>query len=168
MLTGEQRLVFEEIMVAVIGKNGGIFFFTDGGRTAHSRFHIPLNLTEDSISGLESKCKLLRLTKNMRLTVGRSTSTEKINSFAKWLLDLGEGNVGGPNDGETTIEIPQDLLITDASDPIASLIDFVYPSILENVNNHNYFSERAILAPKNDVVHEINDRLLSMFPSEET
>ncbi|XP_022032917.1 ATP-dependent DNA helicase PIF1-like [Helianthus annuus] len=104
----------------------------------------------------------------MRLTVGRSTSDiEEINSFAKWLLDLGEGNVGGPNDGEATIEIPQDLLIADASEPIASLIDLVYPSILENVNNHNYFSERAILAPKNDVVHEMNDRLLSMFQGEE-
>ncbi|XP_021972025.1 ATP-dependent DNA helicase PIF1-like [Helianthus annuus] len=104
----------------------------------------------------------------MRLTVGRSTEEiEEINTFAKWLLDLGEGNVGGPNDGEATIEIPQDLLITDESDPIAALIDFVYPSILQNINNHNYFSERAILAPKNDVVHEINDRLLSMFPGEE-
>ncbi|XP_022032838.1 uncharacterized protein LOC110933946 [Helianthus annuus] len=104
----------------------------------------------------------------MSLTVGRSTAdVEEINSYAKWLLDLGEGNIGGPNDGEATIEIPLDLLITDASDPIASLIDFVYKSILENVNNHNYFSERAILAPKNDVVHEINDRLLAMFPGEE-
>ncbi|XP_035835715.1 uncharacterized protein LOC110897674 [Helianthus annuus] len=294
MLTDEQRSVFEEIMAAVNGDNGGIFFLygyggtgktflwktlsaairskgqivlnvassgiasllLDGGRTAHSRFNIPLNLTEDSVCNIKpesdvskllhetkliiwdeapmvhkhafealdrtmndvfnidpslnsdiwfggkvivfggdfrqilpvvpnggrqeivnaslcssylwSKCKLLRLTRNMRLTVGRSTADiEEINSFAKWLLDLGEGNVGGPNDGEATIQIPQDLLITDESDPIASLIDFVYPSILQNIKNHNYFSERAILAPKNDVVHEINDRLLSMFPGEE-
>ncbi|XP_022008282.1 ATP-dependent DNA helicase RRM3-like [Helianthus annuus] len=119
-------------------------------------------------SYLWSKCKLLRLTRNMRLTVGTSTAdVDEINTFGKWILDLSEGNVGGPNDGEATIEIPQDLLITDASNPIASLIDFVYPSIFENVDAHNYFSDRAILAPKNDVVHEINDRLLAMFPGEE-
>ncbi|XP_035835716.1 uncharacterized protein LOC110897618 [Helianthus annuus] len=279
MLTDEQRSVFEEIMAAVYGKtflwktlsaairskgqivlnvasSGIASLLLDGGRTAHSRFNIPLNLTEDSVCNIKpesdvskllhemkliiwdeapmvhkhafealdrtmndvfnidpslnsdirfggkvivfggdfrqilpvvpnggrqeifnaslcssylwSKCKLLRLTRNMRLTVGRSTADiEEINSFAKWLLDLGEGNVGGPNDGEATIQIPQDLLITDESDPIASLIDFVYPSILQNIKNHNYFSERAILAPNNDVVHEINDRLLSMFPGEE-
>ena len=121
-----------------------------------------------SSSYLWNTCKLLRLTKNMRLTVGSSASdAEEIKQFAKWLLDIGEGNVGGPNDGEASIEIPSDLLITDTSDPISTLIDFVYPSILENFNNQNYFSERAILAPKNEVVHEINDRLLSLFPGEE-
>ncbi|XP_021971628.1 uncharacterized protein LOC110866788 [Helianthus annuus] len=104
----------------------------------------------------------------MRLTVGNSASdAEEIKQFAKWLLDIGEGNVGGPNDGEASIEIPSDFLITDTSDPISTLIDFVYPSILENFNNQNYFSERAILAPKNEVVHEINDRLLSLLPGEE-
>ncbi|XP_035843847.1 uncharacterized protein LOC110931184 [Helianthus annuus] len=243
-------------IVLNVASSGIASLLLDGGRTAHSRFSIPLNLTEDSVchikpesdlakllhetkliiwdeapmvhkhafealdrtmndvfnidtslnseirfggkvivfggdfrqilpvvpnggrqeivnaslcsSYLWSKCKLLRLTRNMRLTVGRSTAdVDEINSFGKWLLDLGEGNVGGPNDGEATIEIPRDLLITDPSDPIGSLIDFVYPSILENVDAHNYFSDRAILAPKNEVVHEINDRLLAMFPGEE-
>ncbi|KAM0041315.1 putative DNA helicase transcription factor B3-Domain family [Helianthus debilis subsp. tardiflorus] len=243
-------------IVLNVASSGIASLLPTGGRTAHSRFHIPLNLTEDSVchikpdsdtarllretkliiwdeapmvhkhafealdktmndifnmdtsigseisfggkvivfggdfrqilpvvpnggrqeivnaslcsSYLWSKCKLLRLTKNMGLTIGRSTSEiEDINNFAKWLLDLGEGNVGCPNDSEASIEIPPDLLINDTSDPISSLIDFVYPSILDNYNNHNYFSERAILAPKNEVVHEINDRLLALFPGEE-
>ncbi|XP_035837197.1 ATP-dependent DNA helicase pif1-like [Helianthus annuus] len=104
----------------------------------------------------------------MRLTIGRpSSEVEEISNFAKWLLDVGEGNVGGSNDGEAIIEIPPELLIDSISDPISSLIDFVYPSILENYNDRNYFSTRAILAPKNEVVHEINDRLLALFPGEE-
>ncbi|XP_035837386.1 ATP-dependent DNA helicase pif1-like [Helianthus annuus] len=94
-----------------------------------------------SSSYLWSKCKVLTLSRNMRLTVRRSPSEIKeINSFAKWLLDIGEGNVGGPNDGEATIE---------------------------NFRSPNYFSDRAILAPKNEVVNEINDRLLALFPGEE-
>ncbi|XP_022032758.1 uncharacterized protein LOC110933865 [Helianthus annuus] len=89
----------------------------------------------------------------MRLTVGRpSSEVEEISNFAKWLLDVGEGNVGGSNYGEAIIEIPPELLIDSISNPISSLIDFVYP---------------AILAPKNEVVHEINDRLLALFPGEE-
>ncbi|XP_021974889.1 ATP-dependent DNA helicase PIF1-like [Helianthus annuus] len=104
----------------------------------------------------------------MRLIVGAQTSNiESIEKFARWLLDIGEGNVGSENDGEALIEIPDDLAITDTDDPIQILIDFVYPSILENYKNPGFFSARAILAPKNEVVNEINDRLLSLFPGEE-
>ncbi|XP_035842064.1 uncharacterized protein LOC110923839 [Helianthus annuus] len=115
-----------------------------------------------------SSCKVLKLTRNMRLSVGASISNiQEIHEFAKWLLEVGEGNVGDGNDGEATIEIPNDLLITDSTDPIQSLIDFVYPSVLDRFKDRDYFSERAILAPKNEVVHGINDRLLALFPGEE-
>ncbi|XP_076956429.1 uncharacterized protein LOC143631602 [Bidens hawaiensis] len=114
------------------------------------------------------KCKLLRLTKNMRLTIGAQASDiVQTNQFAKWLLDIGEGNVGGSNDGEATIDIPHDLLINDSYDPIQSLIDFVYPSILQNIKNIEFFRERAILAPTNEDVQDINDRLISLFPRDE-
>ncbi|XP_076935570.1 uncharacterized protein LOC143602288 [Bidens hawaiensis] len=114
------------------------------------------------------KCKLLRLTKNMRLTIGAQASDiEQTNQFAKWLLDIGEGNVGGSNDGEATIDIPRDLLINDSYDPIQSLIDFVYPSIIQNIKNIEFFRERAILAPTNEDVQDINDRLISLFPRDE-
>ncbi|XP_021997886.1 uncharacterized protein LOC110894937 [Helianthus annuus] len=99
---------------------------------------------------------------------GSSTSNiEEIKEFGKWLLEIGEGNVGDSNDGNSSIEIPDDLLITDENDPIQGLIDFVYPSVLERFTDRDYFSERAILAPKNEVVHELNDRLLALFPGEE-
>ncbi|XP_024995842.1 uncharacterized protein LOC112528991 [Cynara cardunculus var. scolymus] len=121
-----------------------------------------------SSSYIWEKCKVLRLTRNMRLTANsESSEIEQIRDFAKWILDLGEGKVGCDNDGEAVIEIPHDLLITDRVDPISVLIEFVYPSILENINNSAYFQERAILAPKNEVVQEINDCLLSLFPREE-
>ncbi|XP_035840228.1 uncharacterized protein LOC118487462 [Helianthus annuus] len=120
-----------------------------------------------SSSYIWNNCKLLTLTKNMRLTVGMNDGDiDKTKQFAKWLLDIGEGKLGGRNDGEAVIDIPQELLITDSTNPIGSLINFVYPSILESFNDPNYFQERAILAPKNDVVNEINDTLLAMFPGD--
>ncbi|XP_052621047.1 uncharacterized protein LOC111921783 [Lactuca sativa] len=109
-----------------------------------------------------SNCKVLTLTKNMRLSV-LASNIQETTTFAKWILDIGEGKVGGLNDGETTIDIPDDLLIVDSTDPIGSLIEFVYPSIVENAKNPIYFQERAILAPKNEVVQEINERLLKLF-----
>ncbi|XP_076961115.1 uncharacterized protein LOC143637662 [Bidens hawaiensis] len=82
-----------------------------------------------SSSYIWSKCKVLTLTKNMRLTVGsQMTDSVEIKQFADWLLDIGEGNLGGPNDGEATITIPDDLLIKHSLDPMSDLIDFVVTS----------------------------------------
>ncbi|XP_076898242.1 uncharacterized protein LOC143551765 [Bidens hawaiensis] len=243
-------------IVLNVASNGIASLLLSGGRTAHSRFHIPINLNEDSTCSIKpgsddahllketkliiwdeapmihkhafealdrtmtdvltpntsinsgipfggkvivfggdfrqvlpvitngsrqqivnaslcssyvwGKCKLLRLTKNVRLTIGAQASDiEQTNQFGKWLLDIGEGNVGGSNDGEATIDIPHDLLINDSYDPIQSLIDFVYPSILQNIKNIEFFHERAILAPTNEDVQDINDRLISLFPRDE-
>ncbi|XP_076898783.1 uncharacterized protein LOC143552451 [Bidens hawaiensis] len=115
-----------------------------------------------------SKCKVLKLTKNMRLTIGcRSSDAENIKEFADWLLDLGQVTVGGPNDGESVIDIPDDLLILNSLDPIGDLIKFVYPDLLDRFNEVTYFQDRALLAPLNEVVQEINERMLALFPGDE-
>ncbi|KAL6501376.1 hypothetical protein OROGR_026509 [Orobanche gracilis] len=133
--------------------------------TYGSRQHI-VNASLSS-SYLWHHCTILKLTKNMRLSVGCDPSTiEETTRFAKWLLDIGEGHVGDSSLGDAVIDIPNDLLISQSNDPIGSLIDFVYPSLLQHHRDINYFQERAILAPKNEVVHDINDRLLALFPGE--
>ncbi|KAD4981855.1 hypothetical protein E3N88_18526 [Mikania micrantha] len=104
----------------------------------------------------------------MRLTMGNGSSgVERTKLFAKWLLDVGEGNVGGCNDGDVLIDIPNDLVISNSSDALFDLIDFVYSSIAQNYTHPTFFQERAILAPTNEVVQQINDQLLSMFPRAE-
>ncbi|KAK9050036.1 hypothetical protein SSX86_030995 [Deinandra increscens subsp. villosa] len=82
-----------------------------------------------SSSYIWSQCKDLKLTRNVRLTTGdHSNDLQSIQEFADWLLQLGEGLLGGDNDGH---------------------------------------AERAILAPTNEIVHEINNNLLSIIPGEE-
>ncbi|XP_052626765.1 uncharacterized protein LOC111894439 [Lactuca sativa] len=83
------------------------------------------------------------------------------------IVNASLSNLGGPNDGKAIVDIPEDILINDPCDPIGSLINFVCPSILENFNIAGYFQERAILAPKNEVVQEINDRLLKLILGEQ-
>ncbi|XP_035835717.1 uncharacterized protein LOC118483988 [Helianthus annuus] len=115
-----------------------------------------------------STCKVLTLTKNMRLTVGANASDiEEIKAFADWLLDLGEGKIGDSDDCEVVIDIPEDLLIKCSEDPMSDLIDFVYPSLLQLYKDKDYFAERTILAPTNEVVQEINEKLLASFPGDE-
>ncbi|XP_076928116.1 uncharacterized protein LOC143591961 [Bidens hawaiensis] len=96
-----------------------------------------------------------------------SSDVEETKLFVKWLLNIGEGNVGGPNDGVATIDIPGDLLRKDSVDPILKLFDFVYPDILQNYESQHYYQDRAILAPTNEIVDEINDSLLKFFPGDE-
>ncbi|XP_024961728.1 uncharacterized protein LOC112502133 [Cynara cardunculus var. scolymus] len=99
-----------------------------------------------SSSYIWKKCKVLRLIKNLRLTVDcQSSEIEQTRVFAKWILDLGEGKVSSDNDGEAVVDIPHDLLITDSMDPISALIQFVYPPILHlsHSANFRFFSRSA-------------------------
>ncbi|XP_076930208.1 uncharacterized protein LOC143594905 [Bidens hawaiensis] len=62
----------------------------------------------------------------------------KYNEDSRQLLDIGEGKVGGPKDGKAKIEIP----------------------------DTDYFQKRVFFAPTNEIVSELNDRLIESFPGE--
>ncbi|XP_056695140.1 uncharacterized protein [Spinacia oleracea] len=66
----------------------------------------------------------------------------------------------------TWIEIPEDLLIQ-GDDPIAALVEEVYPEILHSHMDPKYLQQRAILAPKNETVDKINGYILQLIPGEE-
>ncbi|XP_057452082.1 uncharacterized protein LOC130743879 [Lotus japonicus] len=115
------------------------------------------------------QCHVFKLTKNMRLQCANSVDeNNEINKFADWLLDIGDGNLNRTDDGDSTIQIPDDLLILDSVNPIQSLMDLAYPSMLQNLNqnNYNFFEERAILAPTLESVEVINNEMLCQIPGE--
>jgi ATP-dependent DNA helicase PIF1 len=114
-------------------------------------------------------CCVLKLTVNMRLQVGiPERDLEEVKEFAEWILKVGDGVLGEENDGETSIQIPNDLLILNKENPLKALIDFTYPNMLDSLQDPMFFQQRAILAPTHDVVGCINDKLLEMMPGEET
>ena len=57
----------------------------------------------------------------------RLSNVEKLQDFANWILKVGDGKLGGPNDEEVTIDIHKDLLIKDASNLKATIVDCIYP-----------------------------------------
>ncbi|KAL7135356.1 hypothetical protein ABFS83_11G089300 [Erythranthe nasuta] len=95
-------------------------------------------------------CKVLKLHTNMRLQSSSNPS-----------------EAGEQNDGESPVEIPEDMLIPDSEDPLLDLLQFVYPDLLSDISNLDYFQGRALLAPTNDCVEFINDYLCSLLPNEE-
>ncbi|MCI05867.1 ATP-dependent DNA helicase PIF1, partial [Trifolium medium] len=120
-----------------------------------------------SSSKIWRTCKVLKLTKNMRLN-GDSTSQsyDDIKKFADWILNIGDGIMDADEDGVTPIEIPNQLCILEGTDPLLSLIDFVYPNIISNFENAHQFEDQAILCPTLEVVEQVNDFVLSLIPGE--
>ncbi|XP_074321440.1 uncharacterized protein LOC141657950 [Silene latifolia] len=109
-------------------------------------------------SNLLSACKVLKLTKNMRLRGGDSCSElAQIKDFSEWILKVGDGEAGDPNDGEVELELPNDILIQHIGDPIASIVDVIYPSLENQLSNPEYLQKRAILAPTHEIVDLVND-----------
>ncbi|GJS84061.1 ATP-dependent DNA helicase RRM3-like protein [Tanacetum coccineum] len=76
-------------------------------------------------SYLWDKCTVLRLTINMRLGSGSTQSEKKeIQEFADWILDIGNGKVGGANDGVSTVVFPDNMLIPETDDDVGDEKDY--------------------------------------------
>ena len=124
-------------------------------------------------SYLWRQCKLLQLTENMRLKSGNlSTSDrEELSNFAEWLLRVGNGTepiVSVPNDSSNSfIKIPESLLLSSDCRNLDGLISFVYDLGSEPANISSYLCQRAILAPTNEVVSDINTRMIAQLKTSE-
>lgn len=92
----------------------------------------------------------LTLTTNMRVQLQNDASAAR---FAQQLLDIGNGKI--PIDVTTKcITFPPDFCnLTETKE---DLIRCVFSNIIQNYKNHQWLSERAILAAKNVDVNAIN------------
>lgn len=123
-------------------------------------------------SPLLHSVKKLLISINIRLGVhGADTQAQKdVALFSRWVLDLGEGKLPVTRRGDEVeaswIHILDDLLVCTSGDPIVAIVSSVYGDFLHNYMNSGYFQERAILAPTNDHVEDINDHILSLVPND--
>ena len=102
--------------------------------------------------------KKITLSTNMRVHLLQDASAQ---TFAKQLLDMGDGKL--PIDPSTQeISFPQDFCQLQPS--IEELENKVFPDLSTNYKNHDWLCERAILAPKNDDVNQINNRIQAKIP----
>lgn len=110
-------------------------------------------------------CKVLRLTRNMRLLSGLTEKeSEELTLFSEWILAVGDGNIKNPNDGIVDIDIPEDLLIKECEDPIPTIVKEVYGGNFGGVSDQEiYFRKRVIFCPTNDDVDQINDYIKFIF-----
>ncbi|KAK1334663.1 LOW QUALITY PROTEIN: hypothetical protein QTO34_005671 [Cnephaeus nilssonii] len=102
----------------------------------------------------------LKLTTNMRVQLQNDRSPE---IFSHQLLEIGNRKV--PVDLTSgRIPLPHNFcnLVTSKEE----LVEKVFPNIQTNYKNHDWLSERAILAAKNKDVYELNNIIQSNIQSE--
>jgi ATP-dependent DNA helicase PIF1 len=89
-------------------------------------------------------CNVLRLTVNMRLGASSvPVEQEDIANFGKWILSIGDGNDTSDENGEMKVEIPEDFLISDTTNSLMSLIDFVYPDLNYKLGDPLFFFKKG-------------------------
>jgi hypothetical protein len=104
----------------------------------------------------------LTLKTNMRVQLQHDASAE---CFAKQLLDIGNGKMA-IDESTKCITLPTDFCkITSTRD---ELIEKVFPNIAHHYKNHQWLTERAILAAKNNDVNAINFTIQNEIPGEAT
>ncbi|KAG8370300.1 hypothetical protein BUALT_Bualt14G0102600 [Buddleja alternifolia] len=123
-------------------------------------------------SELWNQCRVMHLKINIRLIAhdGSTQSLNNLRSFAEWLNNVGEGKTrcihfddGAESDW---IKIPEELLVEKCDNSMMKLIDATYPELSNRYKDSAYLKERAILAPKNSDVDEINSMMSSMISGE--
>ena len=119
-------------------------------------------------SPLWNKFQVQSLTENMRV---RASGDPILEHFANWTLSLGDGTI---NDQQGRIIIPKENLFqinpntqNNKENELRSLVEFceqIFPNMVENVLDPKWLEGRAVLAPTNKEVDEINDLMESKMP----
>jgi len=92
---------------------------------------------------------------------------EEIANFGNWILLIGDGNDTSDENGEMKVEIHEDLLISGTTNPLMSLIYFVYPDLIDKLGDPLFFQERGILAPTLDSIEHVIEYMISLIAGEE-
>ncbi|XP_019164583.1 PREDICTED: uncharacterized protein LOC109160793 [Ipomoea nil] len=103
-------------------------------------------------SYLWHSCKVLRLTKNMRLQrLGENETYADIDAFSKWIA-VGDGLIGGTNDGSAVINIPEQNALRPNGDSIAAIVNRTFPEFCSGNLYMDSLNGRAILALTLDLI----------------
>ncbi|RCV37930.1 hypothetical protein SETIT_8G102700v2 [Setaria italica] len=152
-----------------------------GGRTAHSRFKIPIKLDDSTMcsdfrqvlpimargtraqitdatllkSYIWESVRRIRLTQNMR--------AQSNMWFADYLLRISNGTEG--TFGDEYVLLPDDIFIDSPSKDICidTLIDHVFLDLPNNRRSAPYMRDRAILSTRNEHVDAVNALMIYSF-----
>ena len=127
---------------------------------------IPRSTVADELNACLKSSNLWRHVKTLQLTTNMRVFLEQDQTaimFSKQLLDIGNGKVA-VDASSGFITLPTDFChFVDSKE---ELIQRVFTNIQQQFRNHNWLSERAILAAKNKDVDDVNATIQNFLPGE--
>ena len=114
--------------------------------------------------------KVMHLTENMRTKLSNSPDAEAFDAFT---LSIGDGSIEVIEDTDLIemssimcIEIEQNTKNNPYAEKesMMKLVEHVYPNLIGNFSKNGWLSGRAILAPTNKQVDQINNLITDSFP----
>jgi len=110
---------------------------------------------------------ILRVHINMRVM---ATNYEEQREFAKWVLNVGDGNLPVIAEKEGVdpdwIKIPSHMRLPAEDCNLKGLIQTIYPNHRCHSGDAMYLMQRNILAPKNIDIDEVNNAILELLSEE--
>ncbi|XP_042036669.1 ATP-dependent DNA helicase pif1-like [Salvia splendens] len=100
------------------------------------------------------------------LGIKSGEGASKLKAFSEWIASIGDGVIGGPNDGEVSVDLPTDIVLPDSGDPLQNIVTSIYPAYMNNQDLSCHLHDRAILAPTLDVVDLVNQYMISLDQSD--
>ncbi|KAH7666177.1 DNA helicase protein [Dioscorea alata] len=153
-------------IVLAVASSGIASLLLPGGRTAHSRFKIPINIEECSTCKISKQTQLARLIEKTTLIVWdealmvHRNCLEALNKTLQDILsEITPEAYTKPFGGKTIIEIPQYLLVENLGNPTQSIIEAIYPQFQLNYAKTEYLRQRAIVTPYNETVDILNETI---------
>ncbi|XP_019188878.1 PREDICTED: uncharacterized protein LOC109183148 [Ipomoea nil] len=80
---------------------------------------------------------------------------KQLEDFAKWIAAIGDGTIGGQNDGSVEVDIPPDMLLSTNGDPIATIIENTFPMFTSDKGDNRVFGS----LPASQTLHGGSDDL---------
>jgi hypothetical protein len=116
-------------------------------------------------SDLWEQTRVLSLTQNMRLLSNdlNDQQREIAQQYNNFIMRVGNGRELVDN-SPNLVRLPPSMVLE--SGEVDDLVDFIYPHIGEMEITVEYLAQRAILAPRNIDVDELNDSILTRVPGE--
>ncbi|XP_019195824.1 PREDICTED: uncharacterized protein LOC109189666 [Ipomoea nil] len=179
-------------IVLNVASSGIASLLLPGGRTAHSRFAIPIAVNEDSTCNIRTGSELAELLVQTKLIIWDEAPMmhkfcfEALDRTMRDLMrfinprssDMAFGGktvvlggdfrqiIGCQIDGESEITVPEDLLLKCVDDPIATIVDSTFLNFRLGIADLSYLNHSAILAPTLDVVDAVNQYMNDHNPAE--
>ncbi|GKC49325.1 putative PIF1 DNA helicase/replication protein A1-like protein [Tanacetum coccineum] len=156
-------------IVLSVASSGIASLLLPGGRTAHSRFRIPIDLDDASCGGIDviSDLNILRYCMLDNPNAENQVFGGKVVVLGGDFWQILPVIPNAPRAVVVASAVNKSSSIWDNFDnPIEAIVSSTYPDLPNRIQDIKYLKEICILSPTNDVVDKINSHILDSMSGE--